>query len=280
MKTRILEDEQVLAGYDAVCALYPYVPSLSHWRAWEHAAYREFALQGRILDLGCGDGRYFRLLWPGLDEVVGVEIDPGTAQAGRESGVYAQVHVTEAHHVPEPDGSFDHVFANCSLEHMDRLDDVLAEAHRCLRPGGTLLCSVVTDRFESWALLPGLVAKAGHRSAGERLAGQFREFHHLRNPLSVAGWTERLRNAGLQPEVHLPIVPMFNSGFFLLVDGVWHVSSDDGELGGVIHPFLALNPRFPAGFRTMIAGLLQMEGDRMDCSGAVFSARKPMDPRA
>ena len=147
MRETILTPQSILDGYDKVCALYAYVPPLSHWRAWELAAYDHFKLSGRVLDLGCGDGRYFRLVWPGVDDAVGVDREEGTADAGVRSGVYRAVHVANAHEVPEPDASFDHVFANCSLEHMDRLDDVLAEVYRCLKPGGTLLCSVVTDRF-------------------------------------------------------------------------------------------------------------------------------------
>ena len=67
--TTILGSAELLAGYDAVCALYPHVPPLSHWRAWEYAAYRRFRADGRTLDLGCGDGRYFRLIWPRIRDV-------------------------------------------------------------------------------------------------------------------------------------------------------------------------------------------------------------------
>jgi SAM-dependent methyltransferase len=77
-----LQPRKVLAGYDAVCSLYPYVPPLSHWRAWEYAAYQRYRLTGRILDLGCGDGRYFRLLWPRATDVIGVDIDPTVAELG------------------------------------------------------------------------------------------------------------------------------------------------------------------------------------------------------
>lgn len=67
----------MLSGYDAVSTLYPYIPPLSHWRAWEYAAYQHYKLDGRILDLGCGDGRYFRLIWPDANEVIGVDMNLG-----------------------------------------------------------------------------------------------------------------------------------------------------------------------------------------------------------
>ena len=275
MQTIIIDSAEILRAYDVVSTLYPYIPSLSHWRAWEYAAYQHHRLEGRILDLGCGDGRYFQLIWPQAKDVTGVEMDPEVAARGRKSGTYRNVHAVEAHHVPEPDASFDHVFANCSLEHMDHLDAVLVEMHRCLKPGGTLLCSVVTDRFIQWALLPGLFSMAGFDDAAETLQNDFIDFHHLENPLSVAEWVHRFNRAGLAAEVHMPILPKYNSGIFLLMDTLWHVKqAGGGEIGDVIFPFLAANANFPGAFRKVFAGLLAMETDRQDCSGAVFRFRK------
>lgn len=276
MQTKSLTPQDVLAGYDAVCALYPYVPPLSHWRSWEYAAYQYFELDGRVLDLGCGDGRYFHLIWPKSKEVVGVDMNPDVATLGQNSGTYRAVHVVPAHQIPEPDASFDHVFANCSLEHMDSIDAVLTEINRCLKPGGSLLCSVVTDRFIEWAPLPDLVAMAGFKEASIALQKDFFNYHHLVNPLSVEQWVNHFRRCGLVTEVHIPILPKFNSSIFLLMDSLWHVNLvEGGEMGGVFHPFLMSNPKFPEGFRKVFSGLMEMETDWLDCSGAVFLVRKP-----
>jgi SAM-dependent methyltransferase len=275
-RTRLLAAEQVLEGYDRVAELYPHIPSLSHWRAWEYAAYRHYRLDGRILDVGCGDGRYFRLIWPQAADVVGVDMDPAVSQLGRQSGVYREVHLAPAHQVPESDASFDHVFANCSLEHMDHVEAVLAEIHRCLAPGGTMLCSVVTDRFVQWSLLPNLVALAGFADAAAALQRDFSGYHHLANPLSVTEWEASFHRAGLVCEEHIPILPKHNSGIFLLMDSLWHIKrAGGGEMGDVIFPFLSGNPNFPGAFRKVLEGLLEMETELHDCSGAVFLVRKP-----
>jgi SAM-dependent methyltransferase len=276
MRSQILLADEVLRGYDAVCPLYPHIPPLSHWRAWEYAAYQHCRIEGRILDLGCGDGRYFRLIWPHADNVVGVDMSAEVAALGKQSGVYREVHVTAAHEVPEPDASFDHVFANCSLEHMDHLDAVLAEVCRCLKPGGTLVGSVVTNRFIEWSLLPNLVATAGHDAAARSLQADFLEYHHLSNPLSVEGWAKSFERNGLTLDVHFPILPKCNGGIFLLMDSLWHVKrATGGELSDVIFPFLSANSKFPAAFRKVFAGLLEMETNWEDTCGAVFVARKP-----
>lgn len=276
MRSFKLTTEEVLLGYDAVCTLYPHVPPLSHWRAWEYAAYQKYQLNGRILDLGCGDGSYFKLLWPHANNVIGVDIDSVVAEAGKAGGAYQAIHVVAAHQIPEADATFDHVFANCSLEHMDRLDEVLSEIFRCLKPGGTLLCSVVTNRFIEWSPLPALVAAAGFDEAAQTLQGNAETYHHLANPLQIEKWQEKFAQAGLITDEHIPILPRYNSGAFLLMDSLWHVKKrGGGEIGDLIFGLLSDNPRFPAAFRNVFAGFIGMENDWQDCSGAVFLVRKP-----
>ncbi len=90
-------------------------------------------------------------------------------------------------------------------------------------------------------------------------------------------WQQRFRNAGLIPEVHILIPPKFNGGIFLLIDCLWHVKvSSWGELGDTLYSFLLENPKFPLAFRSVIAGLLEMETDWRYCRGAVFLVRKPL----
>lgn len=272
-----LNSQDILKGYDAVCELYPYVPPLSHWRAWEYAAYQNFELKGRILDLGCGNGRYFNLIWPQLTDVVGVDRDPIAAEQGRKSGVYRKVHTTLAHQIPEQDETFDYVFANCSLEHMNNLALVLAEVYRCLKPGGKILCSVVTDQYLQWTLLENLVAMAGFNQAAKELKEKFLTFQNIENPLSVKTWKEQFSIAGFHSKEHIPIMPKYNSGIFLMMDSLWHVNRpEQGEMGDVIFPFLSANPNFPSAFRKVLSGLLDMEIDWHECSGAVFLFEKPL----
>ncbi len=278
MKTLTLTPQEVLQGYDAVEKLYAYIPSLSHWRAWEYAAYQHYTLRGKILDLGCGDGQYFRLLWPSANQVVGVDMNPTVVNLAQQSGIYWSVHQAFAHQVPEPSETFDCVFANCSLEHMDSLEAVLAEVARCLKPGGNLLCSVVTDHFIEWSLLPKLVSMAGFSNAAVALHNDFLRYHHLTNALPVEGWQNQFIKAGLYPLEHIPILPRYNSSIWLLMDTLWHIKQDQGqgieEIGESIFSVLSSNPKFPGAFRHIFEGLLEMETDWQTCSGAVFFATR------
>ncbi len=96
----------------------------------------ELAGFGRVLDLGCGDGQVGRRLAAAGAEVVGV--DPTRNQlvvaAGRGGGpTYVQA---EAAAIPVETAAFDAVVACLVFEHIDDLDDSVAEVARVLRPGG------------------------------------------------------------------------------------------------------------------------------------------------
>lgn len=276
MKQRLLTNCEILKGYDSVCELYPAIPPLSMWRAWEYAAYQKYRLKGRVLDLGCGDGRYFRLLWPNAKEVIGIDMEHSVADLARKSGVYKEVHVVAAHELPFVDSSFDVVFANCSLEHMDDLDQVLAAARRCLKPGGSLLCSVVTDNLVNWLLLPKLISEFGHNNLAENIQKEYVTYHHLANPLTVTEWVRRFTVAGFATEEHVPILPKITSSMFLLLDNLWHLKRPtDGEFGDIIHPYLTAIAKFPASFRHILRGLVEMDDQPHECSGAIFLLRKP-----
>ena len=94
----------------------------------------------RVLDVGCGEGQVSRLAAGiGAERVVGV--DPTWAQltVARDRGgspVYGQA---EAAALPFADASFDTVVACLVFEHIDAVDEALAEVGRVLNKGGRFL---------------------------------------------------------------------------------------------------------------------------------------------
>ncbi|MBM3683868.1 MAG: class I SAM-dependent methyltransferase [Actinobacteria bacterium] len=91
----------------------------------------------RVLDVGCGEGQVARLaVRCGAEVVVGV--DPTWAQVRvaveRAGGpAYAR---SGAATLPFRDGSFDTVVACLVFEHIEAVDDAIAEVARVLEPGG------------------------------------------------------------------------------------------------------------------------------------------------
>ena len=270
----ILSADEILAGYDAVAQIYPFMPTMCTWRAWEYAAYRHYRLHEPVLDVGCGDGEFFRLLWPEIRDVIGIDSDRDVADAAQRSGVYRDVQLAPAHHLPTSPESFASAFANCSLEHMDYLPEVLQNIRRSLRPDGEFLISVVTDKFLEWNALSLLFNHLGEPERARTLQSDYESYHHLVNPLPVDVWVSSLEDAGFEILEHIPVVSEFTTRLFLFSDHLWHVKNPRGELGDILYPYLRTIPDFPYAFRKIFSGFLQMERDWTTGSGAIFWMRR------
>jgi ubiquinone/menaquinone biosynthesis C-methylase UbiE len=91
---------------------------------------------GTVLDMGCGDGHISRLLAKHGARVIG--IDPTWNQivvANQRAGGPAYARAT-ADGLPFADASFDAVLACLVFEHIDAVDEAVAEIARVVRPGG------------------------------------------------------------------------------------------------------------------------------------------------
>jgi len=274
LKQRLLTDKEVLSGYDAVSRLYPHIIPMCLWRAWEYAAYRHLDLPEPILDLGCGDGRFFRLAWPKAKKVIGIDIDPGVIHGARNSGIYQMVYMARAHQIPVPPQRFKSVLANCSLEHMDHLPEVLKGVAHILDSQGTFVLSVVTENFMKWASLPFLLENLGLSEKAREVSQKYRSYHHTVNAFPPGKWMDLLTAAGFQVVEQTPIVPELTSRLCLFWDNLWHVQHANQELGGRLYPFLQELPRFTEGFREILKGVLKMEPNWSTGSGVVVMARK------
>jgi SAM-dependent methyltransferase len=93
----------------------------------------------RILDLGCGKGRFARILSARGARVVGLDVSGAMLSAAREAGLDCVR--GSARRLPFGAGSFDGAIAVEVFEHMEprALEDACDELRRVLRPGGTLV---------------------------------------------------------------------------------------------------------------------------------------------
>jgi SAM-dependent methyltransferase len=91
---------------------------------------------GLVLDLGCGEGQLARVVAAAGATIVGV--DPTGAQlvTARERGGGPRYAQAGAEAVPLRSGAVDAVVACLVFEHIDGVDEAVAEVARVLRPGG------------------------------------------------------------------------------------------------------------------------------------------------
>jgi SAM-dependent methyltransferase len=83
-----------------------------------------------LIDLGCGSQPYRDLIEA-----------QGLSYRGADLGTSADIEIAPSGHVSAPDASADIISSFQVLEHVRDLDLYLAEAHRMLRTGGSLLLS-------------------------------------------------------------------------------------------------------------------------------------------
>lgn len=88
----------------------------------------------RLLDVGCGDGRFLKLAQAAGWEVFGCDPDPVTATAAKENGIEIRQGGVEA--FSDMLGSFDVITMSHVIEHLHDPKGVSKEVYRLLKPGG------------------------------------------------------------------------------------------------------------------------------------------------
>ena len=97
----------------------------------------------RLLDAGCGRGERLAAIGAALlgTACFGVELDGETAAAACANCPGAEIVTGDVCALPWADGFFDAALCECTLSLLDVPELCLAELHRVLVPGGTLLLS-------------------------------------------------------------------------------------------------------------------------------------------
>jgi SAM-dependent methyltransferase len=95
----------------------------------------------RVLDLGCGAGRFLTALRDAGADPVGAEIAEAAAERARATGVEVRLLEPDGT-LPFGHGAFDVVWCSEVLEHIPDVLAVLQETRRVLRRGGRLLLTV------------------------------------------------------------------------------------------------------------------------------------------
>lgn len=166
-------------------------------RAIEARILSEVAYPRPVLDVGCGDGHFASVLFPGGTDV---GLDPGLADLAEAKGrgVYRLVTAADSGAMPFPSGSFRSVVSNCVFEHIPAIDETVAEIARVLAPGGVFATTVIGDRFRDFLTDAAAWRRLGlgalHRAYVDWFNRKAVHFHFD----SPETWRARFEAAGLE----------------------------------------------------------------------------------
>jgi ubiquinone/menaquinone biosynthesis C-methylase UbiE len=212
--------------------IYANSPSLAIWRSFEAIALSEIAFEPPLLDLACGTGRFGRVL-SGNKIGTGCDLDKDAIWVAAKESSCRTLSVADARALPYPDSTFNSVLANCALEHIPDVEQVIAEVARVLKPRGIFAFTVPSEHFNDFIFPVIFYSFLGlHYRARKHIQwySNLQQHYHL-DSLSI--WEKRLNKVRFTLILHRFYMPMWPTLIFSLWDimAKWTI-----QLPGIARP--------------------------------------------
>jgi ubiquinone/menaquinone biosynthesis C-methylase UbiE len=182
------------------------------WRILELSAVK-LAFQAKVeepvLDLGCGDGHVFELLFGSTVDATGIDMSEVAVDAARRGKVYRRAVAGDARKMEFRSGEFRTVFSNSVLEHIDAVDEVLVETRRVLQPGGMFIFTTPSPMIRSRGSYFWLktLSPFGLERVGQKIANREDRIYHHVSIRSADEWTAALKRANFSAVKATEYVP-------------------------------------------------------------------------
>ena len=148
-----------------------------------------------LLDVGCGDGHFASVLFPGGTDV-GLDPDLKDLAEARRRGVYRLAIAADSGAMPFRDAAFASVLSNCVFEHIPAIERTIGEIARVLRPGGLFAVTLISQAFSRLLTDERAWARLGLRRLHAAYLDWFNRksvHHHFDSP---EVWRARFERAG------------------------------------------------------------------------------------
>lgn len=148
-----------------------------------------------ILDIGCGEGLFAKILF---DEKIDVGIDPNKSELNRakQFDMYEELICCYGDNILKPDKSFNSIFSNSVLEHIPDLEPVLKEANRLLSDSGNFYVTLPTNLFDQYSVINQIFLKFGLTKSASKYRKFYNTFWRHYHFYDERGWTEIFERNG------------------------------------------------------------------------------------
>lgn len=166
------------------------------WRSPEIASLSNIILKRPILDLGCGDGRFTKIMFKDkLD--YGLDLSEKDIELAKKVNSHFQYLVGDAHKIGLPNKSIQTVFSNSVVEHITNLEGVLKEISRVLKSNGNFIFTTHAPSSKNfWGSK--FLYKLGLNFIGVRYENFFVKQLQLKTLWGGMRWEKELRKVGLE----------------------------------------------------------------------------------
>ena len=225
-----------------------------------------------VLDIGCGDGLFAKILFSGK---VDTGIDPNNKELERAKklNAYNELMKSVGSKIAKPNSSYNTIISNSVLEHIYDIEDVLRECHRLLKPNGSFFITVPSDKFDKYTVISQALLLFGMKKYQENYQKWFNKFwvhYHFYNKKK---WKELVEKSGFQVIEIFTYAPkrvcMMNS--FLVLFSVPEYITKKLFNRWTIFPFVRILVLLPF---SLIPFLLMIGSEKSSTGGLVFMELK------
>lgn len=185
--------EETRKTYDTVAGEF----SASRATFWGELVFlaKHISRDDRVLDIGCGNGRFFPLVNERHAQYTGIDYSEKLVSVARQLHPEGQFVVGDALALPFPDNTFDIVYSFAAIHHIPSKElrtQFVREAARVLHPGGTFILTawkLWTPRHFGELLMTALKSNLGRTAldAGDLML----TFGKNKEPRYLHAFTER-----------------------------------------------------------------------------------------
>jgi SAM-dependent methyltransferase len=157
-----------------------------------------YALRGKILDVGCGDGFWWTCLDREGREVYGVDISKGEIEQARRNVDHVET-LDVSRQIPFGGIRFETIIGNCSLEHIPNIDGALHNLREAAASRSLLVLFVPTPTWAIQGQTQGFLMRYFPR-LGMAFAGALNGFFQHWHIYDYRVWSSILRSNGWYTE--------------------------------------------------------------------------------